>query len=54
MVIEFSYSSMIFESSKRAASGEALKKLTTKQMTPTLPIALAQVKASKKTEDLVN
>ena len=50
------YSSMIIEAKKlaREQEGTGLKILTTNQMLKRLPIALAQVKAGKNSERLLN
>ena len=45
---------MVFEVKERAIKEEVLKMLTNKQMLQSLPIALAQVKASNTSENLLN
>ena len=55
-VIEFfdDYSSMVSEAKLTATKGTELKILTPKQMLQRLLIALAQVKAGNKSENLLN
>ena len=48
------YSSMTSKAKYRATKGTGLKILTPKQILPTLPIALAQVKAGNNSESLLN
>ena len=48
------YSSIISEAKHKAKYGKVLKILTSKQMFQRLPIALAQVKADKTSENLLN
>ena len=45
---------MVFEVKERAIKGEVLKMLTNKQMLQSLPVALAQVKASNTSENVLN
>ena len=45
---------MVFEDECKAKHGTGLKVLTPKQMFQRLPIALAQVKAGKNSENLLN
>ena len=47
-------SSMVSEAKNRATKGIGLKTLTQNQMLQRLPIALAQVKAGNKSENLLN
>ena len=55
-VIKFfnNYSSVVSEAKNQAAKGEGLKILTPKQMLQKLPIALGQVKADNKSDNLLN
>ena len=48
------YSLMMSEAKTKATKGTGLKILTPKQMLQRLPIALAQVKASRNSESLLN
>ena len=48
------YSSIIFEDKRQAIEGDRLKILPPKQIFQRLPIALAQVKASNNSENLLN
>ena len=48
------YGSMILEAKRKAKYGEGLKILTPKQMFQILPIALAQLKAGKNSDSLLN
>ena len=48
------YSSMMPEAKYKATKRKGLKILTPKQMLQRLPIALAQVKASNNSENLIN
>ena len=45
---------MLFEAKYKAKHGKGLKILTRKQLRQRLPIALAQVKAGNKSENLLN
>ena len=45
---------MVFEVKERTIKGEVLKMLTNKQMLQSLPVALAQVKASNTSENVLN
>ena len=48
------FSSMMSEAKLKATKGTGLKILTPKQLLQRLPIALAQVKAGNKSENLLN
>ena len=48
------YSSLMCEAKNKVTKGTGLKILTLKQMLQRLPIALAQVKASNNSENLLN
>ena len=48
------YTKMVFEDECKAKHGTGLKVLTPKQIFQRLPIALAQVKAGKNSENLLN
>ena len=48
------YSSMMSEAETKATKGTGLKILTPKQMLHRLPVVLAQVKAGKNSENLLN
>ena len=48
------YSSAVFEATRKPTEGEWLKLLTPTQMVQRLPIALAEVKASNNSENVLN